>query len=521
MKLTKLSFTTTIVAGLALLSACGDDVTNVTEKGGIDKVENFKSLPKCESDDVGSLAYVSDSAKVFACTETGWVTINGANGKDGVDGKDGEDGNDGENGNDGTKGTKGRDGKDGASCTVEELSSGNGYKVVCNGDSIGVLLNGTNGKQGEPGKQGDKGDNGADGKSCKLKDNNDGTITVTCDTTTTTLYKAMCGTTPYDPATGTCGGGATIQPSDPEVPSVCGDSIYDPTYYTCMGIMVILKPGVSMCGTTPYNVMLGQYKCVNDTLYSITDPRACGEYDPTLYSCAMGNLIPISGNNDPLYDPDEYDCDGTELWCKDESPNYRVQTGLDNDTRTSGYWFPYTDSIEGGASTIEWPVARGTEFDPYAFDNIVRECKGLCGTIALDTGEMDGINPYAGVYFNIVGETSVTDGTIAVGDVTAWEGICITYISTLPAKLVMELDEYTRIAVKEDQPVKSLAKAALANDVCIEWSDFRQGGWGKADRISGTEAATKLAALKFEISATDGSTGDFNIIRLRKYSDVN
>ena len=36
MKLTKLSFTTTIVAGLALLSACGDDVTNVTEKGGID-----------------------------------------------------------------------------------------------------------------------------------------------------------------------------------------------------------------------------------------------------------------------------------------------------------------------------------------------------------------------------------------------------------------------------------------------------------------------------------------------------
>ena len=134
---------------------------------------------------------------------------------------------------------------------------------------------------------------------------------------------------------------------------------------------------------------------------------------------------------------------------------------------------------------------------------------------------MDGINPYAGVYFNIVGETSVTDGTIAVGDVTAWEGICITYISTLPAKLVMELDEYTRIAVNEDQPVKNLAKAALANDVCIEWSDFRQSGWGKADKISGTEAATKLAALKFEISATDGSTGDFNIIRLRKYSDVN
>ena len=238
-----------------------------------------------------------------------------------------------------------------------------------------------------------------------------------------------------------------------------------------------------------------------------------------------GGLYQSSGStaNSVVYynDPDDIECDGTELWCKDESPNYRVQTGLDNDTRTSGYWFPYTDSIEGGASTIEWPVARGTEFDPYAFDNIVRECNGLCGTIALDAGEMDGINPYAGVYFNIVGETSVTDGTIAVGDVTAWEGICITYTSTLPAKLVMELDEYTRIAVNEDQPVKNLAKAALANDVCIEWSDFRQSGWGKADKISGTEAATKLAALKFEISATDGSTGDFNIIRLRKYSDVN
>ena len=44
MKLTKLSFTTTIVAGLALLSACGDDVTNVTEKAESTRLKTSRAL---------------------------------------------------------------------------------------------------------------------------------------------------------------------------------------------------------------------------------------------------------------------------------------------------------------------------------------------------------------------------------------------------------------------------------------------------------------------------------------------
>lgn len=433
MKPTKLSFTILTVAGLALLSACGDEVTNVTETSGIAKVDNFKSLSECKEDNVGSLAYASDSAKVFTCTESGWVTINGANGKDGVDGKDGEDGNDGENGKNGTKGAKGSNGKDGSSCTVEELASGNGYKVICDGDSIGVLLNGADGKQGTPGKQGDKGDPGTDGEDCYLTDNHDGTVTVTCDTTTTTLYKAMCGTTPYDPATGTCDQ-TTVQPST----------------------------------------------------------------------------------------PDAYDCDGTELWCKDESPNYRVQTGLDNDTYTSGYWQTYTDIVDGGESEFEWPTELGNEFDANAFDPVVEYCQGLCGTVHLDLGEAEGIvSPYAGVYFNIVGETSDTDPTPDTADVSEWGGICITYISTVSAKLVMGLDEETTNAVNDDVPVKALPKSIAGTDVCAEWSDFRQSGWGRGEKITGTEAATKLVSLKFEISGTSGTSAEFNIIRLTKYSDAN
>ena len=149
-------------------------------------------------------------------------------------------------------------------------------------------------------------------------------------------------------------------------------------------------------------------------------------------------------------------------------------------------------------------------------------CQGLCGTVHLDLGEAEGIvSPYAGVYFNIVGETSDTDATPDTADVSEWGGICITYISTVSAKLVMGLDEETTNAVKDDVPIKALPKSTDGTDVCVEWSDFRQVGWGKAAEITGDEAATKLVSLKFEISGTNGTSAEFNIIRLRKYSDVN
>ena len=41
----------------------------------------------------------------------------------------------------------------------------------------------------------------------------------------------------------------------------------------------------------------------------------------------------------------------------------KVETGLDNATATGGYWFDYNDSADKGLSEVQWPVAKGTEWD--------------------------------------------------------------------------------------------------------------------------------------------------------------
>ena len=89
------------------------------------------------------------------------------NGKDGKDGKDGEDG---KSGADGKNGKDGTNGKDGLSCYVTENEEINGYDVFCGDEKIGSIVNGKDGKNGENGangKDGDKGDDGKDGKDGK------------------------------------------------------------------------------------------------------------------------------------------------------------------------------------------------------------------------------------------------------------------------------------------------------------------------------------------------------------------
>ena len=61
------------------------------------------------------------------------------------------------------------------SCSTEPLKDSSGVKIICNGDSIGVVLNGIDGKDGTDGKDGSDGKNGKNGKNGKDgKDGNDG-----------------------------------------------------------------------------------------------------------------------------------------------------------------------------------------------------------------------------------------------------------------------------------------------------------------------------------------------------------
>ena len=115
-----------------LLAACGDEVTQINQTG-LEVYSTEKDLPKCTDKNEGEQALVKGEASMRVCFEGTWYSmpLGAGNASD-------------------------------FSCTTKELKDGSGLKIVCNGDSIGVVLNGSDGKNGKNGKDGSDGEDGKD-----------------------------------------------------------------------------------------------------------------------------------------------------------------------------------------------------------------------------------------------------------------------------------------------------------------------------------------------------------------------
>ena len=132
-----------------LLVACGDETTQINQTG-VEVVDSVSDLPKCTSNNDGSIAYVKGETSARICVEGEWFAAAEA-----------------------AKDTVYVSGD--FSCKTEELKDKSGLKIVCNGDSIGVVLNGSAGKDGK---------NGAAGTGCSVVDRTDSTVTVACGDST-------------------------------------------------------------------------------------------------------------------------------------------------------------------------------------------------------------------------------------------------------------------------------------------------------------------------------------------------
>lgn len=221
-------FAIVATSSLILLAGCGGDstenVTNATQDG-IQSISELDDLPDCAQSNDGELVFVKRESAMRVCSDGKWyATASTAigcttealkdssgikilcggdsvgivhNWKNGLNGKDGENGKNavssqtiekGANGSNGKDGSDGKDGKDGASCTAVALKDNSGLKVLCGGDSVGVVLNGTN---GAPGIAGDEGPKGEKGDGCFMKKMDDATVRVYCGQDSTTLYTGM------------------------------------------------------------------------------------------------------------------------------------------------------------------------------------------------------------------------------------------------------------------------------------------------------------------------------------------
>ena len=203
-----------------------------------------------------------------------------------------------------------------------------------------------------------------------------------------------------------------------------------------------------------------------------------------------------------------------DTWLGNQSI-YQIDTGIGNDSNTAGYWFSYGDDGDGGESKVVWPVELGNEYSATAMDPVVEHCHGICGTAALAKGSLT-YNPFVGIGFNVVGEGA--SGDPVPGDASAWGGLCITYTSAAAPTLELGLGDVDA-TIGYANPAASLAKAASAAATkSIPWSGFAQPSWYKGTtKMSGTEAAAQLVAVKFKIQNTPGDYA-FNICAIGPYT---
>ena len=131
-----------------LFASCGEDSTveNITQvnQSNIEVISDVSKLPKCKKDNDGEMVWVKGEYAPRKCSDSKWYAV--------------------------------AEGSVAATCSSKELKDGSGVKIICGGDSIGVVLNGKDGKDGADGKdgkdgakgeKGDKGDSGATGAQGK------------------------------------------------------------------------------------------------------------------------------------------------------------------------------------------------------------------------------------------------------------------------------------------------------------------------------------------------------------------
>ena len=121
MKLTKISMALGVAA---LITAC-DESSSVVEASATtaETYTSKDSIPDCDKKYEGQFAIVPSKKEMYVCSNGEWINMVGKVSESEPAAK--------------------------LSCNTEELKDKSGLKIVCNGDSIGVVKNGQNGEKAE------------------------------------------------------------------------------------------------------------------------------------------------------------------------------------------------------------------------------------------------------------------------------------------------------------------------------------------------------------------------------------
>jgi len=184
------------------------------------------------------------------------------------------------------------------------------------------------------------------------------------------------------------------------------------------------------------------------------------------------------------------------LWDASTDKVGQVVTG--GDKKTSGYWYDFYDTDDGGSSRIGYPPEFGDchyyggciTMDMYTYG-------GIKGKVTLGSGAD---NPHVGLGFNILNEDQ--DGV----DVTEWGGLCLEYSSDLDFNVWLQAEDGTLTI--DCQLAYHLSASDSVKMVDIPWSKFGSScGFGMD--IDASKVLANAAAVHLRFNGKAGDTGYF------------
>ena len=194
----------------------------------------------------------------------------------------------------------------------------------------------------------------------------------------------------------------------------------------------------------------------------------------------------------------------SEMWNGFAPPLTTVETGLDNGTETSGYWFSFDDDMSGVGS-VKLPQPLGIEYPTG--DEIYDYCMGACGELQFAK------EGYLGIGFHVAGVVDPLDGDLpaAKADISSWGGLCVTYASDTDLEVILAYTQEGGFGNLSRMPKVTLPKSIKLKTVCADWDNFMT--------VFSEVSTTFMTSILFAVQGEANAKSRINIRGLGKYSE--
>ena len=186
---------------------------------------------------------------------------------------------------------------------------------------------------------------------------------------------------------------------------------------------------------------------------------------------------------------------------------WRVITGMDNGTGTSGFWFSFGDDM-AGVGSVNRPHTLDHLYTADG-DEIYDHCNGVCGELEFAK------EGYLGVGFHVVGVVNPADDNSpgAKANISSWGGLCVTYASESDLEVVLTYAQTSGFGDFSRMPKTTLPKSIELKTVCLDWKNYFMSVFSEV-------STTHMTSILFAVQGNANTKSRINIRGLGKYSEA-